>query len=111
MCNLIAGNASITLADWTRLGAVHNAFIATPSNSGRPPNTGNYTDDEESIFLEDVKRVLARHEAQGIRITSVDMLAGNVGTLGRTQFFAMLKRVPEARERFREHKRKPLRLR
>jgi hypothetical protein len=76
---------------------------------GRSSGTGNYERGEENRFLEDVERVLTRHEAEGIRITTKAMLADKVGTLGKTQFYAMLKRVPEARERYQEHKRKPLR--
>lgn len=71
---------------------------------GRATGTGNYTPE---AFRDDIERILTMNEQDGIRITNADMLVGKLA-IGKTQMYEMFKLVPEAHERFKQHKRKPI---
>jgi hypothetical protein len=83
-------------------------FLWETFRRGRSVGTGRYALGEESLFLEDLERVLTAHERDRVTIINAKMLADKLG-IGRTQLFAMFKRVPTARERFRQHLRRPSR--
>jgi len=93
------------LADLTergrRLFAIHRA--------SRGPQIGKhkrYPDGEDDAFLKDVKAVLATHEADGLRFTSVQLFADYM-EMGKTALYKMFERVPEAHELVRRHMQRP----
>jgi hypothetical protein len=66
-----------------------------------PPGT-------EDEFFDAVDEILATRERDGVTLTKVELLADAMG-MSRSALFEMFERVPEASERFKEHKRRPRR--
>jgi hypothetical protein len=75
----------------------------------RPPGTGNFALDEEQRAFESLNQFLEQKERDGVKISSVQMLAGEWGVLGRSQTFELFKQFPRLRERYRQHKQRPRR--
>jgi hypothetical protein len=94
--------------DFGRLASYAQQFFFEVDPRGRKRNTGRYPHGDEDCFLGDVEDVLVTRERDGVTLTKVEMLADAMG-MSRSAFFEVLSRVPEARERYHEHKRRPLR--
>jgi hypothetical protein len=90
--------------DFGRLASYAQRFYFEVDPRGRKRNTGRYPRGDEDRFEEDVERVLAARERDDVVLTKVEMLADALG-MSRAALFAMFDRVPEARERYHEHKR------
>jgi hypothetical protein len=93
-------------SDLTKLMHGREFWGASFGHRGRLPGTGIYEDGEEgeARFLQDLERVLTDHERRGVRINNQEMLADFM-PVGKTTLNLMFNRVPQARERFKQHKR------
>jgi hypothetical protein len=90
---------------------VHHAarlFYRTTS-PGRPRDvTKDWPPGTEDDFFDAVDEQLAKREQVDVTLTRVEMLADAMG-MSRSALFDMFVRVPGARERYKEHKRRPRR--
>jgi hypothetical protein len=90
---------------------VHHASRLYNANTrpGRPRDvTKNWPPGTEDDFIDAVAEQLAQREHDGVTLTRAEMLADAMG-MSRSALFEMFDRVPEARERYQEHKRLPQR--
>jgi hypothetical protein len=82
------------------------AFERFREKLGRPRDKSKFwPSGTESDFLTKVNEKIAIREHDDVTITTVEMLAGDMG-MSRSALYEMFKRVPEARDRYWEHKRR-----